>query len=292
MTHPDTRRLVACIWGNQVAVEAGIHCLGGIEHVVKARADITVAQLLQLVRRLPERARRMPISAERNLKQQWLGWLAEYSGPGYYGRRTFSPLARSVYVHLHSLPMLSWLALHLGVRAAVVRDAVRQGERLDTAAGQGAAFRRAVGWADIEPLLRLAIGPRIKSPHDLRRRISTLSARCPETDRFRRQWDELPGQHEQSVVWYEHQKEHWLRWLAEYDGPGAYGRVVRSRSAEYAYNHVVNPQMLVWLAEAVGIPKVVVRNAVKQALAQTSMSAMSKAIRRVIDWKQIAARLA
>ena len=188
--------------------------------------------------------------------------------------------------------MLSWLALHLGVQAAVVRDAVRQGECLKTPAAQGGAFRRVVGWADIEPLLRLAIGPTINSPKDLMRRISTLSARSPETDRFRRQWDALAGQHEQSDVWYAHQKEHWLGWLAEYDGPGAYDRVVRPRSAEYAYNHVVNPQMLVWLAEAAGIPKAVVRNAVKQALAQTSMSAMSGAIRRAIDWTQIAARLA
>jgi hypothetical protein len=50
--------------------------------------------------------------------------------------------------------------------------------------------------------------------------------------------------------------------------------------------------MLVWLAEAVSVPKAVVRSAVDQALAQTSMSAMSSAIRKEIGWKQIASRLA
>src|ERR1700680_3404466 len=41
-------------------------------------------------------------------------------------------------------------------------------------------------------------------------------------------------------VWYRSQQEHWLGWLSEYDGPGAYGRKTSVvRSAEFAYNHVV-----------------------------------------------------
>jgi hypothetical protein len=37
-------------------------------------------------------------------------------------------------------------------------------------------------------------------------------------------------------AWYRSQKEHWLGWLAEYDGPGAYGRSAKTpRDAQYAY---------------------------------------------------------
>jgi hypothetical protein len=57
-------------------------------------------------------------------------------------------------------------------------------------------------------------------------------------------------------VWYKSQKEHWLGWLSEYDGPGFYGRKTNgSRSAEYAYNHIVCPPMVLWLAEASGVEK-------------------------------------
>ncbi|WP_434480819.1 hypothetical protein [Gemmatimonas sp.] len=42
---------------------------------------------------------------------------------------------------------------------------------------------------------------------------------------------------EKSNVWYLTQKEHWLGWLGEYDGPGGYSRTsTRKRDAKYAYN--------------------------------------------------------
>lgn len=56
--------------------------------------------------------------------------------------------------------------------------------------------------------------------------------------------------------WYRTQKEHWIGWLAQYDGPGAYGRrtdVVRD--ARYAYNHIVEPAMLLYLAKSAGIDR-------------------------------------
>ena len=32
-------------------------------------------------------------------------------------------------------------------------------------------------------------------------------------------------------VWYRTQKEHWLGWLSQYEGPGAYGRTGPARDA-------------------------------------------------------------
>src|SRR5712672_3308305 len=68
-------------------------------------------------------------------------------------------------------------------------------------------------------------------------------------------------------VWYTSQKEHWLGWLSEYDGPGAYDRKTSVvRSAEFAYNHVVCPPMILWLGEASGVKPSLIIQAKKAAL--------------------------
>lgn len=134
-------------------------------------------------------------------------------------------------------------------------------------------------------------GPRrrIKSPQQLRRVIARLSPASPITDRFSAKWRRLGSrggfQKERKTVWYRTQHEHWLGWLGEYAGPGAYGRKDHDRSAEFAYNHIVNPQMLVYLAEAAGIRRGLVLKAVRAALANwATMTAMSSAIRQTIPW--------
>lgn len=54
-------------------------------------------------------------------------------------------------------------------------------------------------------------------------------------------------------AWYRSQKEHWLGWLSEYDGPGAYGRTdATQRNGAYIYNHIQCAPMLFWLSEALG----------------------------------------
>ena len=88
------------------------------------------------------------------------------------------------------------------------------------------------------------------------------------------------------------QKQHWIGWLSEYGGPGAYGRQIRlKRDAQYAYNHIVEPKMLVYLAEASGVRKRLV-SAAKQILAkrQTFMQ-KSAAIRAIIPWQTVALAL-
>jgi len=91
---------------------------------------------------------------------------------------------------------------------------------------------------------------------------------------------------------YASQKEHWLKWLAEYDGPGYYGRKKQHDSAEFAYNHIVCPPMLLWLGEASGVQRTKVLEAKQAALsAGSSLPALSAAIRKIIPWEQIEARL-
>jgi hypothetical protein len=81
--------------------------------------------------------------------------------------------------------------------------------------------------------------------------------------------------------WYSSQKEHWLGWLREYTGPGYYGRKVPTRTAEFVYNHVVCPPMVLWLGEASGVPKITARKAMRGALtAKTSLASQAAAVRR------------
>lgn len=125
------------------------------------------------------------------------------------------------------------------------------------------------------------------TPLDLARRIGKLRPHLPLSARFDR---EIPGgDGARERAWHSSQKEHWLGWLSDYDGPGAYRRKTwRGRDAEFVYNHVVNPKMLIWLAEAAGAPKAKVKRACAAALsAGATMQAMSAAIRRVLPFSEI-----
>ena len=94
-------------------------------------------------------------------------------------------------------------------------------------------------------------------------------------------------------VWYWRQKEHWLGWLADYDGPGAYGRKAHSgRSAAFVYNHVMNPAMVFWLGEGAGVQRELVEQAAAACLAAGStLPKECAAIRAVIPWEMIEERL-
>ena len=92
--------------------------------------------------------------------------------------------------------------------------------------------------------------------------------------------------------WYLTQKQHWIGWLGEYHTTGAYGRaVVVKRDARYAYNHIVEPKMLLWLIEAAGLPAATVKKASKLASLGKTMMQQSAAIRRLVSWDEIAGQL-
>ena len=126
------------------------------------------------------------------------------------------------------------------------------------------------------------------TPLGLARRIVKLKAQVPVTAAFeqaltiRKDWS-------RDGVWYASQKEHWLGWLSEYDDPGYYGRETATRrSAEFAYNHIVCPPMVLWLGEAAGVPRKKVLEAKNAALsAPRSLPSMSAAIRKVIPFSEI-----
>lgn len=137
---------------------------------------------------------------------------------------------------------------------------------------------------------------RIDTPAQLRKAIARLSPASPITDAFSAKWRAARAkdntQKERKDVWYRTQHEHWLGWLRGYEGPGGYGRQNWSRSAAFVYNHIVNPQMLIYVAEATEVDGRVLKAAAKAALqSQATMGSMSGAIRRLIPWKVIEAGL-
>jgi hypothetical protein len=129
------------------------------------------------------------------------------------------------------------------------------------------------------------------SLRELARRVADLPLHPPVTTAFERTLKKR-GIWGGNRAWYRSQREHWLGWLNEYNGPGYYGRKNHRRSAKFIYNHIVCPPMVLWLGEAVGIPTKRVAEAKQAALsAGPHLSAQSAAIRKVIPWEDIAALL-
>ena len=92
--------------------------------------------------------------------------------------------------------------------------------------------------------------------------------------------------------WYRTQKEHWLRWLKEYGGPGAYGRLPGTkRSARLVYARIVEPRMLLWLIDSVGLGAQLPDSVRTPCSASSEMTKRSALIRRHVPWEAVAAAL-
>ena len=92
-------------------------------------------------------------------------------------------------------------------------------------------------------------------------------------------------------TWYRSQEEHWRGWLKGYRGPGYYNRKDGDRTAEFVYNHLNCSSMLLWLAEASGVPKARVVKAKAARSASQNPSARSAAVRKIIPWEMVEIRL-
>lgn len=94
------------------------------------------------------------------------------------------------------------------------------------------------------------------------------------------------GPHDGPFKQYRSQKEHWLRWLGEYHTAGHYGRKRVVDDARYAYNHIVEPKMLLWLIAAVGVDRRRVGSAKRAigALQGEYLTRQAAAVRREAPW--------
>jgi hypothetical protein len=84
--------------------------------------------------------------------------------------------------------------------------------------------------------------------------------------------------------WYGTTKDQWLGWLKEYDTPGYYGRKGSGYDARFAYTHMQNHQMLIWLLAAAGLEAPTLTKAATAAEAAKTMAAKAAAVRRIVPW--------
>jgi len=87
--------------------------------------------------------------------------------------------------------------------------------------------------------------------------------------------------------WYKSQKEHWLRWLKDYDGPGFYKRKTHSgRDAKYIYNHIMCSPMLLYLPEALGVSTNLIKKAFDAVIRsnEAKMAKQCSLIRSIIPF--------
>ena len=118
------------------------------------------------------------------------------------------------------------------------------------------------------------------TPKELHARISRLPSRAPVTAELAQS---LGFHHRKFNV-----KKAWLSWLIDYNGPGYRGRKDWNRTAEFVYNHLNAPQMVLWLGEVSGLKESEIRRAMSAVLrAQPNLGSQSAAIRKLIPWKRI-----
>lgn len=83
-------------------------------------------------------------------------------------------------------------------------------------------------------------------------------------------------------------RDGWIRWLKEYDEPGYYNRQAgMNRSAKFAYNHLANPEGLIWLIEAAGISKDLVKMAKSDSELVDNLHKKCAAIRKHVPWAAV-----
>ena len=110
-------------------------------------------------------------------------------------------------------------------------------------------------------------------------------------EQFRNRIKKLPSDEPivQPGIWYKTQKEHWLGWLKEYHGSGAYNRKVdKERDARYAYNHIVNYKMLLWIIDASGVDLKIVKMAKSVIDTNRTMQENAKIVRKLVSWEILA----
>jgi len=97
----------------------------------------------------------------------------------------------------------------------------------------------------------------LNTPSGLRKSINKLRKNTTESDltALYTSLSTQKGYNRSSNVWYSDQGEHRDGWLKDYSGSSFYGRKNHKRTSEYVYNHINCPEMLMWLAESVGIEK-------------------------------------
>ena len=118
----------------------------------------SIQELLSAVQKLPPKtpqASKLPIGeGYTTFQQQWIGWLKDYDGPGYYGRKDGKRSARWVYQHLNNGKMIVWLNEAVGENPKTIEAAIEDMQRNGSSAqGQAKIARSHLPWDRVARLL-------------------------------------------------------------------------------------------------------------------------------------------
>lgn len=82
--------------------------------------------------------------------EHWQGWLSEYNGGGFYGRKNHKRTAEFVYNHIMCQPMLIWLAETASIDEKLINKAVEESLQSDKYQEQCKMVRKVIGWSEVE----------------------------------------------------------------------------------------------------------------------------------------------
>jgi hypothetical protein len=103
--------------------------------------------------------------------------------------------------------------------------------------------------------------------------IRDLSGPTPQSDEF-----PVPAR-------YANLKDQWLCWLREYLTPGYYDRQNAVDDAQWAYQHLNNGDMIVWLNEAAGEDARIIHAAIVAKDGREPPQTEAKYARLVLPWE-------
>lgn len=109
--------------------------------------------------------------------------------------------------------------------------------------------------------------------------LSRLRPHTPIADR----WEKLRPP---SSRWWDSQRTHMVAWFSQAEGPGAYGRR-KAQTAGQTYNRLLCPPALLWIGEALGEDREVIRVAANAAWGQKRLASQCGVIRHHIQWPRI-----
>lgn len=119
--------------------------------------EYTVSQLRSAINGLQRPtplSDRLPLPADQSSTQaQWLLWLDEYLGPGYYNRQNFVDDARHVYQHLNNGRMIVWLNEAAGEDSRLISAAIAAMEDRESRQTEAMYARRVLPWSSAADLL-------------------------------------------------------------------------------------------------------------------------------------------
>jgi hypothetical protein len=79
-------------------------------------------------------------------------------------------------------------------------------------------------------------------------------------------------------------KDQWIGWLKEYLTPGYYNRQTFVDDAQWAYQHLNNGRMIVWLNEAAGEDPRIIQAAIVAMDERDPPQKEAKFARRILPW--------